>query len=355
MKKMFLLALAAIGFVASSCSKNEHSPDYVGEDSKGSLTVTIRGENALGRAIGEPSADNEKTVKSFTVYVFNYSTGVIEKSQSFDGVLTGKIEGLGVASPKRVVVFVNQPADFPSITEYGDFADTDNLLALDTQVPGDFSSKGLFMSGEASGAVTLKTDDVVNVPVTVKRLTAKIKLGGITVIPELGLNLSDFELTGVSVQKARDKAPVMGGLATAGFGYIGGLDNGGLVVNPFLNEFIQLPVDYTSGTRYEPKAYFYVFANDDTNGEATLLSVHGEYKGTPMYYSFYINDKASSTGGNSTDGNFIERNKVYTLNVTLRKIGNGGEDPDVPNEAADMTVTVDIAPWEDELAQEVEW
>lgn len=349
--------LAATGFIAASCSKDDSSTGNLpGGDSKGSITVTIQGESSVGRAIGEPTPDDEKTVKSFTVYVFNYATGVIEKSQTFDGVLTGKIEGLNAASQKRVVVFVNEPTGYnPSVVNYDDFYSPTNLLALDSQVPGDFDEQGLFMSGQATGPVILKADEPNPVTVKVKRLTAKIKLGSLTVAPESGLSLSDFELTGVSVQRTPDKAPVLGGIATSGFSYVGGLDFLGEVSTPYLFDAIVLPIGYMGGDRYEPKAHYYVFANNDTQGEATLLSIHGKYQGTPMYYSFYINDKSSSTGGNNTDGNFIERNKIYTLNVTLKKIGNGGDGPNVPNESADMTVTVDVAPWDNELIQEVEW
>ena len=49
------------------------------------------------------------------------------------------------------------------------------------------------------------------------------------------------------------------------------------------------------------------------------------------------------------------RNKIYTLNVTLKKIGNSSENPNVPNEEVSMDVEVEVANWEAELIQEVEW
>ena len=355
MKKVFLLTLAAIGLVAAGCSKNGFSDGDGGNDPKnGAISVTIKGENASSRAIGDISEDEEKAVKSFTVYVFNNSTGVLEKSQNFTGVLSGKITGLGVASQKKVVVFANEPEDYPAIGKYSDLNAAANMIALDSQVPGDFSAKGLFMSGESAGAVTLKTDETVTVPVTVKRLTAKVRLGSLTVTPEAGLSISDFALAGVSIQKARDKAAPTGILATEGVGYVGGLSGDGAVSKSYLHEYVQLPFDYMSGTPFGPKTYFYVLPNDDTNGQATIMSVYGQYKGTPMYYSFVINGEPGQ-GAKAADGTFIQRNKVYTLNITLRKIGSGGEDPNVPNEEAEMTVTVDVAPWEDELIQDVEW
>lgn len=354
MKKLFVLGLAALGFLAVSCSQDNSFNGGGGNEpaaGNGTIKVAVKGESGTSRAIGTPTETQEKTVKSFTVYVFNYSTGVLEKSQNFTSGLEGEINGLSVASQKRVVVFANQPTGFPAVTNYTGLLSS--MIDLDTQVP-DFTTSGLFMSGEGAGPVTLDKDNVTAVPVTVKRLTAKVRLGTLTVTPDAGLSLGDFQLTGVTIQKARNKAAVMGNLATSGFEYIGGLDASGTVSKNFLHESYQLDPGYVAGTPLNPNIYFYVFGNDDTDNEATIMSIYGEYAGTPMYYSFYINDKVGS-GGSSTDGNYIERNKIYTINVTLKKLGNGGDNPNVPNEEATMNVEVSVADWEGELIQEVEW
>lgn len=352
MKKMIFAGLAALGLLAAGCGKDV-APETAGTG--GSIRVAIQSENNPTRAVGSPTAEEEKTVKSFTVYVFNNATGALEKSETFTSGLNGEISGLNVASQKKVVVFVNQPAGFPAISNYVDFSEASAMIALSTQDPGDFSAKGLFMSGEYGSPVTLNKDQAVPITVTVKRLTAKIRLGSLKVSPTADFSLGDFALTGVSVQKARDKAPVLGGLAAEGFGYVGGLQADGAVSHSFLHEYYSLPEGYSAGTPLDPKVYFYVFPNDNTNGQATLLSLYGTYKGEAMYYSFRINDAASGSGENAPDGNWIERNKVYTLNVTLKKLGSGGEDPNVPNEEAALDVTVSVADWEGELIQEVEW
>lgn len=354
MKKMLFAGLAALGILAAGCSKDQNIPDNNGsETGNASLRVAIKGESATSRATGSPTTDDEKTVHSFTVYVFNNSSGVLEANQTFTG-LEGRLNGLGVASQKKVVVFVNQPAGFPSVSNYDDLSDASTMVALGSQVPGDFSSTGLFMSGEAADPVTLTTGSVASVEVTVKRLTAKVRLSGLTVTPAEGLSLDDFELTGVSIQKARDKFSPMGAMSTSGFSYVGGvqMEGSGLTPVSYLNELYNLPGGY-AGTKLDPEIYFYVFPNDNTDNNATLMNIYGEYKGDPMYYTFRINDKMAE--GSTTDGTWIQRNKIYTLNVTLKKIGSGGEDPNVPNEEVSMDVQVVVADWENELVQNVEW
>lgn len=103
-----------------------------------------------------------------------------------------------------------------------------------------------------------------------------------------------------------------------------------------------------------PEVYFYVFPNDNTNNNATLLNLYGNYKGKEIYFPFYINQQ-QGVGSSTTDGTWITRNKIYTLNVTLKKIGNSSENPNVPNEEVSMDVEVEVANWEAELIQEVEW
>ena len=51
----------------------------------------------------------------------------------------------------------------------------------------------------------------------------------------------------------------------------------------------------------------------------------------------------------------IQRNHVYTVNVTLKRLGGGSADPEVPADPAALTVTVEPQEWATELVQNVEW
>lgn len=43
------------------------------------------------------------------------------------------------------------------------------------------------------------------------------------------------------------------------------------------------------------------------------------------------------------------------INVTLKKLGSGSSDPEVPADPASLTVTVEPQAWETDLIQNVEW
>ena len=76
--------------------------------------------------------------------------------------------------------------------------------------------------------------------------------------------------------------------------------------------------------------YFYVLPSDNDDGNTTLITLAGTYDGQPAYFPFRINDKAG-TGEASSDGTFIRRNYVYTVNVKLKRLGGGSSNPEVPS------------------------
>ncbi len=364
MKKSLLLGFLTLGMMAAGCSNDLNTPE-VNLEEKGSIKVSIRSGNSSTRAEGEPTQQEENKVTDFTVYVFNYSTGALELKETVTGTLEKTIGGLSVVSSKKVVVLVNEPSGvFSGIANYNQLNNA--YLNLDSQVEALAGSnfKGLFMSGETQDPVVLTTDaDPVDVPVTVRRLTAKIKLGKILVQADNGVDISKFTLGGISIQEAREKAIPMGnGMVTdvSNVSYVQGIesykeeDNSWIVSKEYLNQFYSLPADYVEGTELSPKYYFYVFPNNNDDDKSTLLTVYGLYDGKPMYFPFRINDKNMGIEG-SADGTWIQRNKVYTLNVSLKKLASGGEEPNTPNDEVSMDLQVKVADWEGSLVQDVEW
>lgn len=59
--------------------------------------------------------------------------------------------------------------------------------------------------------------------------------------------------------------------------------------------------------------------------------------------------------GATSDGTFIRRNSVYVVNVTLKRLGSGSDNPEVPADPASLTVTVEPQEWATDLIQNVEW
>lgn len=154
-------------------------------------------------------------------------------------------------------------------------------------------------------------------------------------------------LNKVIVMKARGSA--MMGLPSAAYTpdvFYGGMAGDKSTVKAYLSETISAN-DYSN-------RYFYVLPSDNDDGNTTLITLAGTYDGQPAYFPFRINDKAG-TGEASSDGTFIRRNYVYTVNVKLKRLGGGSSNPEVPADPASLDITVEPQDWTAELVQDVEW
>ena len=78
-----------------------------------------------------------------------------------------------------------------------------------------------------------------------------------------------------------------------------------------------------------------------------LITLAGTYDGQPAYFPFRINDKPGSRRSYPATGPSFSRNHVYTVNVTLKRLGGGSADPEVPADPASLTVTVEPQEWAD--------
>lgn len=345
---LFCTGLSALAVLAVSCNKDKGAVPPSGETA--SLTVTLSGQTAQGRAVaptGSTEADAlkaaENRLKNVTVFVFN-DNGTLDKKQAFaSDDLSETITGL-IAGPKKIVVAANVPdgITFPDGINYDWFADPKNVINLDSQSP---ETNGLFMSGEETA--TLSANTVTEKTIPVSRVVAKVKLGTITLEPEAGHDPAKFSLQRVAVMKARGSALM--GIPSVAYTpdlFYGGMAGDKSVEKSYLAENITTG-DYAN-------RYFYVLPSDNDDNNATLLTLVGTYDGKTTYFPFRINDKVGSDGATS-DGKFILRNNVYTVNVKLKRLGGGSSDPEVPADPASLTVTVEPQPWETELIQNVEW
>lgn len=340
---------ACMSFV-SGCSRDDSGSADDRSEANASMTVTLRGETAGSRAVA-PTTDPELTaleeaenaLKNVTVFVFN-NNGTLDKKHQFSTTgLTETITGL-LAGPKKVVVLANVPSGvvFPDGIGYDWFADAANVIELGTQ---EVATNGLFMSGE--GTVTLVADQTAAATVSISRLVAKVKLGTVKIEPDAGHDASKFVLDKVMIMKARGSATM--GIPTVAYTpdlFYGGMAGAKSTAKDYLTEDIAAD-DYAN-------RYFYVLPSDDDDKNTTLLTLAGTYDGEPVYYPFRINDKIG-TDGQTSDGTYIKRNTGYVINVTLKKLGSGSSDPEVPADPASLTVTVEPQAWETDLIQNVEW
>lgn len=356
-KKLLFVAVAAIGILVSGC-KTEVTPIFP-ESESGTLSVTIKSEThlkSLAIVTGEtPTQEEENTVHSFTVYVFDYATGAFEKKETING-LTGEITGLNTVSEKRVVVLVNAPEEV-SITKYEELQD--HVININSQDVTDFKTSGLFMSGEAPEKVKLSIIKKTSVEIEVKRLVAKIILGSLTIHTDAAPELADFNLEGVSIQKTRNLAYALGGKEKedSNFVWIGGIEGSVSETQAeSMYEKYEFPSDSEKGEPSNPNIYFYVYENNDAINPATTLVLVGTYEkegGKPvkMYYPFQVNTvKVEGDDESNPDGTRIKRNMSYTLNVTLKDLGLLTDDPDAITDA-ELDVTLEVSDWDGNLIQ----
>lgn len=202
------------------------------------------------------------------------------------------------------------------------------------------------MSGQAS--VELVANQTKETTIPISRLVAKVKLGKVTIEPEAGHDISEFNLEKVLIMNARGSA-LMGLPATNyTLNYLyGAMPVNGNIEKSYLSETISA-ADYTG-------RYFYVLPSDNDDGHTTLITLAATYKGIPTYFPFRINNKTAESEGETTDGKFIERNHIYTINITIKRLGNGSVDPTEPGDPAALVVTVEPQDWETEIIQNVEW
>lgn len=344
-----------------------------------SMRITLQGDTPAvrpsSRAVGpsDPNPAVEGVVSNFTVFVFNYTTGEIEKSQQFTITgdnYTAQITDLSTGTEKRVVAYVNVPQnmDLSSVRTYGDLRQ--NILTLDSQYADDIAKVGLFMSGETADPVSLQASQQNDVTIKVKRRVAKVILRSLKVTPDAASQLSEFALEGVSIQKARLAATPMGAILADAIAptenYAGGIaspdgaEQKFNLTKAYLKETISAPT-ITPGADLiasaDEQRYFYVLPNDNTNNNPTLMTIYATYGVTPQpaYYPFVINGSANGTGGNTTDGKYIECNKIYMLDVTLTRINLPSDDPNVVPSQVVLNVTIVPEDWEVTLNQIVEW
>lgn len=362
---LFIAAISTTLFYASCNDKNDDRNEDLGGTA--SLIVTVKGKPTTKSIGSSENPPHESTVSNFHVFVFHYNNGYLEKHATFTGANTvGTVTGLSTGNDKLVVTFVNVPSsmDLSNIVTYSDLQSKE--LDLDSQNATDLNTTGLFMSGKTTTPLTLIKNEANKITIPVTRRVAKVVLKHLVISPDASSSLPDFTLKGVSIQKARVySTPIdtvipptgdinvnyAGGLASP----LGSTPNFTLVKN-YLLETLSIPQSYVTDTDIisseAEERYFYVLPNDGYN-YPTLLTLSGTYgSDDTVYYPFEIN---STTGAGNTTGNYIESNKIYEISVTMKRLSNPSNDPNLVPSDVSLEVTVTAQPWEATISQPVEW
>ncbi|MCC8088684.1 MAG: hypothetical protein LIO79_05405 [Rikenellaceae bacterium] len=352
LSKLFIAGTTAMALLVTGCSNNsetESSP-YV-EGGEGEIKIMLAGDT-FSRATGDPSSAEESAVKKFTVYVFNAENDALEASETFTGVTTGTMSGLSTGFPKKIIVVTNTPANFPTFHEGDDISKltlASSAINLTYQNPTNISTNGLVMIGETENPVTLNVNGTTTVALNLRRLVAKVTLGTITVLPIGDYEEDEFEITGVSIQRAVSATDIYGNALSSSTLFGGLIGSMSLTQQNFLYDAID--TDFEIGTGKDMGNYFYVLPNSQ-NDQSTLLTIVSDYNGVEQYFPIPINDRE---GDKNTDGTLIQSNKSYIINIVINNLGEGTTDPDLPPSEASVEIELTVDPWDIDIVQDVIW
>lgn len=356
----YLIGLMLCG-LAASCSHDDKIDNAETNGTPTALTISVKSQDPVSRAVIQnpgsteesPSQKDENTINTFTVYVYSAQSNILEAKKTFNyttDINDGKflINDL-ITGNKKVVVLANEPAITVGAinTEYSNF--TTAMFNLSSQQ----TSNSLAMSGE--GTVNLTAIPANNtISVTLTRVVAKIRLASVSVAPET--SHPDFTPTKVHIMKARGEANY--GVPR---NYISRLDvntsstfyggiAGDVSITPqtFLSEDIEMTANQSTNV-----PYFYIFPNDDTDGNSTLIVIEGYVNsepGTPKYFPFRI--RTATTGDNI---GYIKRNDHYTIDVVIKRTADGVSNPEELVDPTALNVTVSVENWNDVNPDPLEW
>ncbi len=348
---------ASAALFLTSCNENNDSPTPP-EGEAGSLKIILTGESSadyVSRAAATTDLSYEQAVKKFTVYVFNADTETLETAVDVSGSATSTvITGLSTGFKKKIVVAANLPVGFPTFSdgeEYSKFTEMASAIDLDTQTPALAQTNGLVMFGETLSSVALSSSSMTSVSISLRRLVAKVTLGNVIVNPADSYDINQFQLKGVSIQRAVAKTDILGNPLTDETQTYGGVSGS---YNSSIKDYLRDTFNptLTAGATMTMGNFFYVLPNQSSE-HCTLLTLEGDYDGDPQYYPIRINFE--QTTNLNTDGMLVQSNKAYRINMELNNLAEGTDDPDLPPTEADLEVKITVEDWDLEIVQNENW
>jgi hypothetical protein len=381
------VALIAIGF--SSCSKDDQNLAQE-NNAPATLKLTIGGTGMNTRSLGTlptgdggDAASGEGTINRLTVGVFNgENVDVISEPTFSAGSTTGTLTAsiAATAGNRTVIVVANAPAGhFKGITTRTGFLNATVDLKVTTpsdagtsaQVSNDLPMVGYATTSGASPSITINlaaSTTPTNAVVALTRLVSRISISSIKTAfdPAGQYNNAKFVITDVFLYNAATTS-VWGDATNSSWvaGTTGGLSTGNPLTAGYL-PYLHESITNTANTDITNPCYFYTFANG--NSSPTKLIIKGKfdkdgdgtYETDPIYYPIVINKAQAGTYSSGTtlyavDGTAetILPNKRYLLTATIKGIGT--TDPTANINPANISLTVSVEKWANDITQNVDF
>ena len=351
----FVLALAALPAV--SCDKFRDTENVTNTRARGTLTVQLSFPDGMKPSTRvdayTDTEDSELTVSSISVLIYGYSetkqSYVLENClhpDSFGAPLTAQL----LPGDKKVGVIVSEDSASPAagLAAYADFeAYRYDIRAFESSAAGYFQ-----MAGEA--ACTVTAGGKTTCGIAVSHICARVTLAQVTNATSSSITLKRAFLSNVAryyTASDGDATPA------ADFLNIQGRSdrNQSHIIDGSTCQAAMKGWTYSDGIAQTLSAggsatgrtFFYCYPNRSTaapdgytstyGGECTTLVVVASVGGTDYYYPIVLDpDEMGQTCS-------VERNKAYTIALTIT--GPGSDDPNKPVTKSAASFTVSIADW----------
>lgn len=337
-KELMIAALAALSMI--SCNKNEiqmQKPQQMG-----TIHLSVVDEDVQTKAVTAytTSQDFEKAVKNVQVFVFG-DNGDINIYRNIGSNTTTSIST--TAGTKTVWAVVNGP-DLASVKTMAD------LKAKAIDLSDNSKTNGFVIAGSASCTVA---SSQVSCSVTVSRFVSRVALKKVT--NSLPSSLGALQIKNVYLSNVVGNQNLEGtAAASVWYNKEGRADestrNAAHIIDgatykascPELT-FNGTAVSIDNGQSHSPAVpyLFYGFPNSSTTkpdgfkatfaAQRTVLVVTASIDGKTQYYPVFL------------DNATLERNKTYTVELTIT--GPGSSDPNKEVDKGAASVSISVAEW----------
>lgn len=305
-RKSCFAAVAAVA-VFSCVEKNADLPHV--EEGAELVTFSVSVPGLETKSTGG-NADDEKTINSLQVFVFNQH-GVYEASAVADGADKSRADITCTMGEKRIVALVNASPE-TSVTSYQDLSDRTTYLK-------DSGVGDLVMVGETVATVSPEAE----LSIDVSYISSKVVLESVTLdFEDSQLDALDFNIESVYlINVAGDRSYIADSEPSIWYN-MGQRDTNDPLT--FLYDKVPSGDLVSGGAAYDTVHYFYCYQNPTQT--KTRLVIEAKIDKQIYYYPIDVKE--------------LLPNNEYSYRVKLTRLGTDDPDGSLDKEAFGVTVTI---------------
>ena len=338
--KKTIIAMAAACVALAACNKEQTlAPVTPSEEGTGQITFTVAGdEPAETRAVTAYTTAQtyESQVNKVQVFVFG-SDGAINFYQNLGTATSGSIST--TAGTKTVWAVVNGP-DLSTIGTLSALQAT----AVDLSANSTTASTGFVMAGSSTVSVT--NGGTASCAITVSRLVSRVALS--TVVNKLPQSYGAITIDRVFLCNVVGNQNLAGNAAASTwYNQNGRADEPTRVKNHIIDgstykascetlTYKGVSQSVANGAAHTPSTpyLFYSFPNSSTAAPSGFLSTFAAQRSVLTVVATISGKTYYAT---------LERNKAYTVGLTIT--GLGSDDPNKPVEKGSLTASITVSGW----------